>query len=203
MMRKLAFPVRWLNMEYMFGMRFSALCDVYWEVVKSPIEKQRHLLTTFRQSLVHDPAAKCARAAKEVGLPLSNCFGFIDYTKVQMYRPEGSGRDQRACYSGHKRFHCLVYQTITTSDGLISNMYGPEVGRQHDLTLYRKSGLNRALQEALLIDGIQYCMYGDAAHMLKAWLQLRFRSERSTMKETSLMRQWALFGQLWSNYVKT
>ena len=59
--------------------------------------------------------------------------------------------------------HCLVYQTITTPDGLIFHLHGPEVGRRHDLTLLRNSQIESTLQENMLIDGKQYCIYGDAA----------------------------------------
>ena len=70
--------------------------------------------------------------------------------------------------------HCLVYQTITTPDGLIFHLHGPEVGRRHDLTLLRSSQIESTLQENMVIDGKQYCIYGDAAYMLRAWLQTAF-----------------------------
>ena len=38
------------------------------------------------------------------------------------------------------------------------------MGRRHDLTL----------QENMLIDGKQYCIHGDAAYLLRAWLQTAF-----------------------------
>ena len=49
----------------------------------------------------------------------------------------------RSCYSGHKRMHCLVCQTITTSDGLILHMCGPEDGSRHELTPLRDSGIEK------------------------------------------------------------
>ena len=51
-----------------------------------------------------------------------------------MERAGGSMTNQRPCYSGHKRFHALSYQTLTTTDGLTFAVYETIVGRHHDLT---------------------------------------------------------------------
>ena len=78
---------------------------------------------------------------------------------------------QPSCYSGLKRMHCLIYQTVTTTDGLFS-LYGPEVGRRHDLTLLRESGLEERLQGCLNIGGRQYYIYGDSAYMMRPCMQV-------------------------------
>lgn len=65
-------------------MRFSALCKVRLEVVKSLIENQEHLLATYQSSLVQDRAAMYVLALKEAGLTLNNCIGLIDCTRMQM-----------------------------------------------------------------------------------------------------------------------
>lgn len=54
-----------------------------------------------------------------------------------MCRPGGENSLQRAFYSGHKIFNCLISQTVSTPDCLIWHLLGPEVGRRHDVTLYR------------------------------------------------------------------
>lgn len=96
-----------------------------------------------------------------------------------MARPGCDGQMQKSCYSGHKRMHCLIYQTITTPDGLIFHMYGPEVGRRHDLTLLRQSNIEPQLQ-TLLTEGRQFYLYGDAAYMLRPWLQVPFERLNAT-----------------------
>lgn len=68
----------------MFGMRFLALCEVYWEVVESLAEKQGNLLATITSPLVHDRTAMYACAAQKAGAPSDNCIGFIYYKKMQM-----------------------------------------------------------------------------------------------------------------------
>jgi DDE superfamily endonuclease len=76
-----------------------------------------------------------------------------------MARPRGRKSNQRAVYSGHKRFHCFSYKSITTPDCLLFNIYEPEDGRKHDMTVCNKSGIDEELSAALLVDGKQFCIY--------------------------------------------
>jgi nuclease HARBI1 len=91
-----------------------------------------------------------------------------------MARPGGRTSNQRAVYSGHKRFHCFSYQSITTPDGLLFNIYGPDDGRRHYMTLSNKIGIDEELSGALLVDGKQFCIYEDAAYVLRPFLQVGF-----------------------------
>ena len=86
-----------------------------------------------------------------------------------------------SCYFGHKRMHCLVYQTITTPDGLILHMYGPEEGRRHDLTHLRNCGTENISQDCLVVGNRQYSIYGDAAYVLRPWLQTAFPTVTATV----------------------
>lgn len=175
MMRKLSYPVCWTDMEHILGMRASEIYEVFWTVVNSFVEANKHLPDTFRSSLVFRRAAMYAMAIHNAGSPLDNCVGFIDCTKIQMCRPGGPEANQRTCYSGHKRFHCLIFQTVTTPGGLIFYLYGPLVGRMHNITLYQISGLDDGLGDGLNVDGVRYCVYGDAAYMIRPWLQTSFQ----------------------------
>lgn len=173
-MRRLAAPCRWNDLEFTFGVRIYALSEIFWEALEEFVHKRSTLLQTFRSSLMVERAQLYAESICCRGSPLDKCVGFIDCTKIQMQRPGGANTNQRAVYSGHKRFHCLVYQTITTPDGLIFHMHGPQVGRRHDITLYRQSGLDDILENSLLIDGQQFYIYGDQAYMIRPWLQVAF-----------------------------
>ncbi|OQR83529.1 hypothetical protein ACHHYP_14599 [Achlya hypogyna] len=42
---------------------------------------------------------------------------------------------QRSVYYGHPRRHCLNWQGVTTTDGIIVSAYGPVEGRRHDSTV--------------------------------------------------------------------
>lgn len=116
-------------------MRSSALSEDFWEIVRSFTDANMHLLNTFRTDLIMSRAALYAAAIHDKGAPLPACIGFIHCTKIRMSRPGGSTTLQRSVYSGHKCFHCLIYQTVTTPDALVFHMYGPEVGRRHDMNI--------------------------------------------------------------------
>lgn len=104
-----------------------------------------HLLSTFRGDLEISHAHLYAEAIYNAGAPLERCIGFIDCTKIQMERPSGPNTSQMNCFPGAKRFHCMKYQIVITPDGLVLHMYGPEVGKWHDISLYRKSNMDAVL----------------------------------------------------------
>ena len=56
------------------------------------------------------------------GVPLENCFGYIDGTVRPIARPD---QHQRIVYNGHKRVHLLKFQSVALPNGLIGNMFGP------------------------------------------------------------------------------
>jgi nuclease HARBI1 len=174
LLRRLASPCRWADLEVVFGKHASALSENYWEVSETLIERRGKLITNFQRELLRSRAEFYSKAIQNRVAPLDSCVGFIDCTKIAMARPGGRTSNQRAVYSGHKRFHCFSYQSITTPDGLLFNIYGPEDGRRHDMTLYNKSGIDEELSVAILVDRKQFCIYGDAAYVLRPFLQVGF-----------------------------
>ena len=75
-----------------------------------------------RRGQFNEHAHLYAKAVRDKGGALENCVGFMDGTKIKMCRPGGERANQRANYSGHKRFHGLTYQTGTVPDDLIINI---------------------------------------------------------------------------------
>lgn len=179
-LRRLSYPCRWRDLETTFGMRQPVLTEVFWEVVGALYKNKRCLLTSFRHDLLQDRAELYAEAVADRGGALDNCVGFIDGTKIDMCRPGGPDVNQRANYSGHKRKHCLGYQTITVPDGLVLHMFGPAEGRQPDVVMYARSGMEEHLRDNLLIGEKQYCIYGDAAYRLRPWLCTAFPRRTAT-----------------------
>lgn len=126
-------------------MHALALSEVFGEVVEAFVEVKGYLLLQLRETLPSERARLYAEKIHAAEAPLNRCVAIIDCTKIKMNRPKGQGSMQRSGYSGQKRFHCLIYQTVTTADGLIFSWYGPDVGRRHKLTLLPKSGLETQL----------------------------------------------------------
>lgn len=164
---------RWYGVELKFGLFTPQLSEVYWEYAELFLERFGHVLN-FRGQLLQNRAELYAQAIRELGGPLEKCVCFIDCTKVRMSRPGGGHMLQRACYFGHKRMHCLTYQTITTSDGLIFALYGLEAGRRHNFTLLRDSNWEHELAQALNVGGEQYYIHGDNAYLMRPRLIIAF-----------------------------
>lgn len=172
-LHRLGAPIRLKEMEKTYGLFESQLSEVFWELVELFVNKFQYTLE-LRTQLIHTRAQMYAEAISEQGSPLDSVFGFIDCTKIRMCRPGGPPLNQRSVYSGHKRMHCLIYQTLSTPDGLMFALYGPEVGRRHDLTLYYNSGWDEVLEQSLFINGRQFYIYGDKAYLLRPWMQRPF-----------------------------
>lgn len=187
-LRKLAAPVRWFDVELEFGMRSSHLSEVFWEVVECFVSCRSHVLDV-RAAFMRSRAELYAAAIEYMGAPLDRCVGFLDCTKIRMTRPGGANVNQRSCYSGHKRMHCLMYMTITTPDGLMFALHGPVEGRRHDLTLMRQSGWEEVLADVLDIEGVQYYVYADSAFTVRPYLQAPFGTVGASVAELDFNRR--------------
>lgn len=52
------------------------------------------------------------------------------------------------------------------------HVYGPVEGRRHDWTMYCHSGLDAQLEEVLMVNGEQFCVYGDSGYKQRHNLEL-------------------------------
>ena len=110
--------------------------------------------------------------ARTTGVKLQ-VWGFVDGTVRPICRPSLS---QRAFYNGHKRTHALKYQGVCTPDGLITHLFGPIEGRQHDTGVSAESNLLQQLSAHMNApNGTPYALYGDAAYPLTPYLQKDFQ----------------------------
>ena len=125
--------------------RRSVQCTTY--------EAQGHLVLDLKEGLPVQRADMYADSIENAGASLHSCVGFIDCTKTKMTRLGGHSRQQRGCYKGHQTFHCLIYQTVTTPDGLLFNQYGTEAGRSHDVTPEDKVGSRNVFETVLTTTG--------------------------------------------------
>ena len=148
-------------------MHASAPSEVFWEVVECFLQAKGNLVTDLREGTLTVRAELYLDSVKMTGAPLTSCVGFIDNTKIRLTRPGGHSSYRSRCYSGHKRIHCLMSQIITAPYGLIFPLYGPEVGRRHDVNLLSESGIEERLENCLLIIERQFYLYVDAAYMLR------------------------------------
>jgi len=107
------------------------------------------------------------------GAPLGCVWGFIDGTLKACCRPN---QNQRTVFNGHKRYHGLKYQSVSTPCGVIANLFGPIEGKRHDSAMLALSGLLEQLEIfSHDNDGNVLSIYGDPAYPLR-----RYRLEVQT-----------------------
>ena len=122
-LKRTSFPCRYSDMIYRFGRAVPVLSMVTNQVVDYIYQAHGHRLMQWNDLLLN-PAAlqRYADAIARKGAPLENCFGFVDGTVRPICRPN---ENQSTVYNGHKRVHALKFQSVTISNGLIANLYGP------------------------------------------------------------------------------
>lgn len=134
------------TIRYLFA-RFERL--LYWDYIRLTPEK----LASF------------AKVIEGSGTERSNIFGFIDGTSREICRPTPNVINQQEVYNEHKKCHCLVYQGITTPDGLLVHLYGPLSGNTHVMKVYLQSNIAQVIRQmAKAPDGTQLKIYGDKGY---------------------------------------
>jgi hypothetical protein len=183
MLRRLATPSSWIDLQIEFGKHRSALSEVFYHVLELLYEQFGLALEKWPQGLVESRAREYAKYVHEKGSPLDRVVGFIDGTAVAISRP--SGARQRATYSGHNRKNYLKFQAISAPDGLVLHLFGPIEGRRHDMFLYNASGIDHILQTSLSISGRQYYIYGDVAYTVRPYLKVGFKGTTLSPEEVA------------------
>lgn len=168
LLRRLAYPNRLSDLVHIFFKSEPVITMLVHELLEDIHDKWKHKLTDLDQEWIKPDVF--AAAISRRGAPMPNVWGFIDGTARQICRPTENQADY---YSGHKRFHCLKYQSVVTPNGLITNMYGPIEGRRHDGYMLGQSNLVEQLAANPRLSN--YCVYGDPAYALHANVQAPFR----------------------------
>lgn len=68
--------------------------------------------------------------------------------------------------------HCMKSQTITSEDGYVLHVFSPTDGRRLDWYLYSSGGTDEMLEDALLVDYEQYCLYGGSGYNKSPFLEV-------------------------------
>lgn len=165
----------------------DALCEIFYEFLEYFYKRFGCPLTEFRPELMSIRAEIYADAVKDAGAPLDSCVGFIDATNLYVARPKGAA--QSATYNGHRRRNAFKMESVSTPDGLLFHMYGPEEGRRHDICFFTHSGVEEALSNNLLLNGRQLYIYGHAANVLRSYLQVAFPRLTATLAQASFNKE--------------
>ncbi len=115
LLHRLAYPNCWFDLKDNFGHHASSLSRIFCHVMHFILQSIKISLLSY--PLSRERLEEYANAFQGKGVPgLLRLFGVIDTKKRVVCKP---GQYQRALYSGHKRVHCVKYQTLEGPDGLI------------------------------------------------------------------------------------
>ncbi|KAK5648198.1 hypothetical protein RI129_003090 [Pyrocoelia pectoralis] len=160
-----------VDLQPLFGFSATIISKTCNEMLSLIYRNKEHLLNNLSQvpylNLIK--LRHYSQAIREGGCPLQNCWGFIDGTARPICRPS---INQQNYYSGHKRTHCVKYQSVICPDGLIISLKGAYEGRRHDAGIFRESGLYQELEENVVFVGAgeRFVLYGDQAYGLQELL---------------------------------
>jgi hypothetical protein len=87
-------------------------------------------------------------------------WGFIDGHFRPFSRPASR---EHMFYSGHKRLHGMVFQAITTPDGLTSSLFSPFIGRTNDWGMFNASRIPYRLHRMMPASNKMLYLYSDPA----------------------------------------
>ncbi|CAB1116004.1 unnamed protein product [Ectocarpus sp. CCAP 1310/34] len=170
---RLAAPTTLLRDRLFWGMGETLVCEVFNVTVEAIYERWGHLVDELQVDAILPKIDSFCEAIQECGAPLDRCWAFIDGTIRKICRPR---RWQRLYYNGWKRLHALKYQAVDTPDGIIRQLWGPMLGRRHDVTLLGQSGLLAVMMDSFNdAEGEPYYIYGDPAYHVSPWLQAPFK----------------------------
>ena len=133
------------DLTTVFSRPVYELSYIFNDVLNIIYDEHSHLLLDLDQPWLSHPNLDIfSDAISDRGSPLMSCWGFIDGTIRPICRPVSN---QKLLFSGHKRTHGIKFQSITTPNGLIANLYGPVEGCRHDAGMLRLSGIMGQLQD--------------------------------------------------------
>lgn len=119
----LSTPPRWSDLLNKFRLFAFQILGLFREHAKLGVETYGYTLE-LRANFIRYRVAINASTLVDNGSPLESLIASIDCTKNRTARPEFANYYQQSVYSWHKRKNYLIYQTISTPDGLIAGLHG-------------------------------------------------------------------------------
>lgn len=131
LLKRVSYPRRYGDMIHRFAKPVPVLSMVTNQMIDYVYNVHgNRVLNWNREVLSPVNLQTYVDAVTATGVPLPNCFGFIDGSVRPISRP---GEHQRPLYNGNKRVHALKFQSIALPNGLIGNLFGP-VGKLQNST---------------------------------------------------------------------
>ncbi|CAB1105421.1 unnamed protein product [Ectocarpus sp. CCAP 1310/34] len=169
---RLACPTTLLRDRLFWGIGEAMMCEIFNLKIEAIYERWGHLVDQLQHEAILPNVDIFCAAIHAKGAPLDRRWAFIDGTIKAIAR---RSRKQRLWYNGWKRKHALKYQAVDTPDGIIRQLWGPMLGRRHDVSLLGESGLLQYMQQWFNDAGNPYYIDGDPAFPLSPWLIIGYK----------------------------
>ncbi|CAB1105988.1 unnamed protein product [Ectocarpus sp. CCAP 1310/34] len=177
---RLAAPRTLIRDRIFWGMSETLICEIFNLTIEVIFERWGHLVNDLQVDAILPRIDSFCEAIAGRGSPLTRCWGFLDGTIRKIAPP---WQNQRIYDNGWKRVHLLKYQAVDSPDGITRQLWGPVLGRRHDVTLLGLSGLLETLMQSFNdAAGVPYYIYGDPAYQVSPWLMAPFKGLLSVAK---------------------
>ena len=122
------YPCRYIGIV-LFGGPVPQLSMIFSQTIDMIDSNHNHRLNDLNQGWLSPRClTACADSVHRKGGALDNVSGFIHETVCHCCRPKVN---QRILYNEHKRLHALKYQSATTPNGMIANLFGLVEDKRH------------------------------------------------------------------------
>ena len=183
LLHRLAWPNRLTESKHLFPLSDGALSTLFNQIAEDIHHRWKHLLLWDHVRLTPQFLNRCRVFVQRKGGLLHETFAFVDGTGMRICRPLV---DQQEFYSGHKKYHCLRFQAITTPDGIIVHLGGPFPGRHHDAGVLIRSKIKHYLaRHARSPVGQQLVVYGDEGYGQSPEVKAPFRGNFLTPEQNA------------------
>ena len=118
-LKRFSYPCRYSDTIHRFARPVPEISMITNTVMDHIFLSHGHRISQWNFDILSPPMLQeYADVIHAKGVPLNNCFGFIDGTVRPISRP---GQHQRIVYNGHKRVHSLKFQSVALPNGLVSS----------------------------------------------------------------------------------
>ena len=176
LLRRLAFPSRFVDLVLVFGIPSNRICDIYHSMIDYIYFRYAKKLNQF--SIWVDKFPEFAQVFRRAGSPYPNQIMNFDGNFKGTCRPGGLGNsgsrlDQSEMYTGEKAQHGIKYLVGQFPNGMTC-LAGPFKGKTHDGAMLGESGWTQILAREAAA-GRPYVMFGDAGFAVSDYVQSMYR----------------------------
>ena len=150
-----------MDLWQMFGQHPSEISLIFNATLQMVYQNKIHLEYVNNVYWMQvDYLYSYAHTVSDKGTALDACIGFMDGSTKPIARLT---ENLSVTFSGHKRVHCLRFQSLLLPNGLIGHMSSPLEGRRHDAILLWESDILGQLQQLYRHDRRPFTVYGNPA----------------------------------------